>query len=784
MTDVAVDKILGQEGTFDKSKPTILVCTDSPVVNTGFGKVCRNLVVRWVETGKYNIVCMGTNDRAEHSYLRGMVDKGLIIEPLPDIPGDPYGMHRMPELLEKYQPDLVFSLNDIWVWTGDERHPQMDNWFYKHLKAYRPYVPWVGYFPVDGRLWDQKWVDMANKMDYATTFTDYGFKVLNETPGIDTDKVRAIYHGHDTQNMFPVSDEKKFDMRRKMGVPDDALLIGVVGRNQPRKGIPFMIYAFKMFKDGYVKCDKCNSPRSLDVFKDCELCGSYGHIPGHPGNPNSYLYLHMNPLDLRGYRLPKIQKDNKCGNIIQRMNHDVAMGVPIEELNVIYNALDISVNPAMAGGYELTVAESLSAGTPTVATRSTSMIEQLNDGKGWLVQPIAHMVMEDASHTPKHIIDVQGLIDTLQYIKDNPEEAEERSVRGMAFSHERNWDDSADQFVELFDKCLEDRVELDTKLKKSKTNVSFINDSDDFGSVMSMMPALHKLAKQRKELNISVAVNKRMKPILSGMSKEVDIFEVEKLWLDKEKLSKFQLQVQPLKDVPHSIEQASLQLKVEPPSYAEAYAKGLNAPVDFKHISDLYRITKEEREEAKKVLEEYDGQFNTLFFVDTISQHAGIPPATWSKLLKFFEKMGTVTKVGIANDFELEAIEGFDMNIGGATLRQLIALIAEADCVVTNIDAYGHVANFVDTPFVLIESTKPLGHFMKHSTAMDRRGKKSINQCVRNTQGGPVANIGPGDIFMGILNVQRDWEARLKDEKGKVEASAKNESPKKETVTN
>src|SRR5690606_5847983 len=38
-----------------------------------------------------------------------------------------------------------------------------------------------------------------------------------------------------------------------------------VNRNQPRKGIPSLIAAFKMFKDGYVICNNCGAYRNLEV---------------------------------------------------------------------------------------------------------------------------------------------------------------------------------------------------------------------------------------------------------------------------------------------------------------------------------------------------------------------------------------------------------------------------------------------------------------------------------------------------------------------------------------
>ena len=327
---------------------------------------------------------MGTNDRAEYNPLR-QLSPDLIIEPLPYIGEDPYGLQRMPELLNKYKPDLIFSLNDIWVKTGDERHPNLDNWFYRHIKGHKPYVPWIGYFPVDGRLWDQKWVNLLNEMTYACTFSDYGYKVLSETPNVKMEKVRAVYHGHDHENFFPINEKERKEYKQKMNVPEDAYLIGAIMRNQPRKNTPMLIYAFKMFKDGFVYCDQCGFPRNLEIMKDCELCGSYGYTPGRDGVQNSYLYLHMNLLDMRGYKLPKVIRDNKLSNVITRPDHDVAMGVPIEELNYIYNVCDIIVNPASAEGYGLPPAEAQAAGRPVVCTRSTSMIEMMENKLGKLI---------------------------------------------------------------------------------------------------------------------------------------------------------------------------------------------------------------------------------------------------------------------------------------------------------------------------------------------------------------------------------------------------------------
>ncbi|MBU1020575.1 MAG: hypothetical protein KJ847_05115, partial [Firmicutes bacterium] len=321
------------------NKIRLLICSDSVCVQTGFGRVTSELVKRWLSLGTYQIVILGTNDRGEPHPLRSVDDLEVI--PLVDVMSDPYGIRVLPEILQKYQPDVVFSLNDIWVWTGDERHPEMSNWFIKNLKTYKPYIPWVGYFPIDGRPLDQLWVNLMNEMSYAVTFCDYGEKVLNETPNVDLSKVVKIYHGSACDKFYPLSIEEKNNVKKNMGVLPDDFLIGIVNRNQPRKQIPRAIQAFKMFRDGYIKCKDCGEPRNLQVNADCDLCGSYEYVEGKDGVKKSYLYLHMNVLDMRGFRLPKVIRDNSAMGLITRPAHDVARGVPVEELNEIYNGMDV-----------------------------------------------------------------------------------------------------------------------------------------------------------------------------------------------------------------------------------------------------------------------------------------------------------------------------------------------------------------------------------------------------------------------------------------------------------
>lgn len=1057
---------------------------------------------------------MATNDRGDHHPMRGMYGDDLIIEPLPYIAEDPYGLHKMPEMLRKYNPDLVFGLNDIWVWTGDDRHPELDNWFLRHLKEYKPYIPWVGYFPVDGRLWDQKWVNLINNMTYAAVFSDYGYKVLSETDNVNMSKVNTIYHGHDTQHFFPISEAERMKAKKMLGVPEDSFLVGcfpkdtpilmansetkniqdikvgdkiinhkgeqdtvtdvmtriyegkmyhleisgiteplvateehpiysainlnvnkklvlsngevlstklnvtqrldkidkqwteikninvgdyvltpiiktineiesiitedisnkssgkklpekilitdrllkVIGyylaegsmgfhynvdgtrkphtvafnlsgtkdrdiideitsfinedigynvnyrsevrnvdeqvtleingvnfcnfiktfvngdgaknkslrswvmelppekqlliykgwfagdghsssdereiiitvskllaeqmtqilarnninsyinlgtwqhrqnpnhsvqyrvnvplnrksttkrcntyisngyifrrvnkvefrydqldvynfsvekeqsyiasmcgvhncinRNQPRKAIPSLIYAFKLLKDGYVKCDKCGYYRNLGVIKDCELCGSYGYEEGKTGlGDKAFLYLHMNAVDLRGFRLPKIIRDVKLNNVIMMPNFDVANGVPVETLNLIYNASDVTVNPTAAGGYELTTAESLAAGRPTVGTRTTSIIEQLEDGRGYLVQPSAAIVMEDASHCMKHVIDINKLTDTLYHIHDNPEEAASKAEAAIAFSKERNWDKSAKQFEELFDKALASRVSVADFVEKDKKNVLIINETDNFAHVLAMVPYLSKLIAD-KTVNYIFSFKTRILPLLKGIE-GLNLIPYEYLWLSSTELQGIQLEV-------HGIDGAIVKHEGahkfvhsdELPSWTEIYKNVfLGLEIDFKQIYNFYGLLDEEEVFADKaILEEDKKNFKVAFIMDTGNINSAIEIGTYAQVVKFLKQFDDISTYGIGPLSETEKADT-KYKISDVTLREIIAILSKMNCIVTNVEEYAYLANVLNVPFVIIQGTRDLRHVVKHARAKNVKNGKTL----------------------------------------------------------
>lgn len=764
-------------------KKTILVVGEGPHLATGFAKVTREVITRWLATGKYRIVVMATNDRGDYHPMKS-VSPDLIIEPLPYIMEDPYGVAKFPELLRKYDPDLVWALQDIWVFTGDERTPGMDQWLFKACKAYKPYLPVIIYFPVDGEPWDPKWIELVNNVDHAATFTDWGFKVLNErTPGINKAKIHKIHHGHDNTNFFPFPENEKEEIRKnirkQMNIPEDAYLVLHVARNQPRKHIPSSIEAFKMFQDGYIICEDCGKYKPRDLKTDCQYCGCSNFKDGKEGVKNAYLYLHMNPMDMRGYRIPNIQRNYKAANVILAPNFDVANGIPVEELNKIYNASDVLVNPSISGGYELSPAEAQACKIPIIVTRSTSMTELANDGKGWLVNAGVVTMINDANCGFKHFVDVNKFVDALYEVYENKEEVKNRVEKAYEFSLTRSWDDTAKQFENLIDKCLNERIELHLLLDKNRQNIVFVNESNNFGNVLSSIHALNALVKTYPQVKFIYAVKNRMLTFFKH-NNNFTVINIEKMWLDKNKLAEFNLQINPIEDMPYKYEKSLIGILPTSniPSYIEAFSHGLNVQLDYNNLEDIISINNDSYPEIDEMLSKYDGKVKVAMLINLTNPNYGLNINSWKQACKFsarYKSDTAIFAIGMPDDLkEMEA----DELIYDKTLRQIIYLLSKMDGVITSSEEYCHLANVLDTKFILLQGPKTFEHIVKHAKRtpdiISSQAKFNCMPCMKDTNmpckltGDIFApctrDIPGGTIFTKVISLRKEILSKKESE--------------------
>ncbi|MCD6318970.1 glycosyltransferase family 4 protein [Candidatus Aerophobetes bacterium] len=257
------------------------------------------------------------------------------------------------------------------------------------------------YTPIDSTPPSLKFKHIYESADVLVMYTRWGQKVFARTfPNI---KTTVIPHGTDINTFYPLPEDEKIKMRDRMGTGKNIFLVGNFNRNQPRKNIPEHLLAFRLFIDAWKSCPKCGmvyfetkikeirnkfSPdREIDIervdlskIKKCSRCGSSNLYEGESKKGKAYLFLHMvfNSPPEQGWNITEKPWGGDPGGLVEMYDLEgcvlhtegitVGRGVTDDELNKLYNAMDLTVNASAAEGFGLTSLESMSAGTTPLVT--------------------------------------------------------------------------------------------------------------------------------------------------------------------------------------------------------------------------------------------------------------------------------------------------------------------------------------------------------------------------------------------------------------------------------
>lgn len=307
----------------------ILYCGDA-FVETGFGRVAEYLLPAFAKD--HDVSVMSTNYHGDPHPAAKQYD----VYPAMLYGSDPFGSHRIANLIQQIKPDLVWVTNDIWV--------ALSLWnVVRDLKEKMGFKFFV-YTPIDsyGLFPDLNEPMMA--WDGVATYTEFGKKEI-EKMGYSK-PVEVVGHGTDFSKFFPVD---KAECRKKLGVPQEAFIVFNGNRNQPRKRIDLTLKAF------------------VEFAKD---------------KPDARLWLNMGKKDLGWDLIPlfkRIARDagyDPTGKLILTSPHfSVENCLPVEQLNMVYNAADIGINTCIGEGWGLVNTEHGSVGVAQLVPDHTSLAE-------------------------------------------------------------------------------------------------------------------------------------------------------------------------------------------------------------------------------------------------------------------------------------------------------------------------------------------------------------------------------------------------------------------------
>lgn len=240
-----------------------------------------------------------------------------------------------------------------------------------------------------------------NRADAIICCSNYVKNTLLNYSDYPKEKIYVIYNGVNLEDFSRTL--KRDEIRHKLGIDDNAVVLLYAGQLQEEKGLVFLIKAFRELSRH---------------FDDLNLL-----IAG-----SGKLWLSSTTgeeFEARFRRLSRSLKVHFLGK------------VPRKEMASVYSASDAFVLPSLAEGFPLTIMEAMAAGKPVVATRVGGIPEVVKDGEnGYLVQPK----------------EVKGLIDAISNLMEDEALRAKMGREGRKTVKDYTWEKSASEINRIYER--------------------------------------------------------------------------------------------------------------------------------------------------------------------------------------------------------------------------------------------------------------------------------------------------------------------------------------------
>ena len=335
-------------------KIKIVTLSDHPLSPSGVGTQTRYFIEALLKTNRYEFVCLG--GAMQHQDYNPQQ-----VEPFGDswriYPVDGYGNHEViRSILQKEKPDILWFMTD----------PRFYGWLWEIENEIRSLVPMVYY-----HVWDNFPAPKYNGRFYDSTDEVVCIsKVTHEIVKEVSPNVSSRYLPHAVNSAAYYKYKTKEELGKVKNVRSQILqgknldrkIFFWNNRNARRKQSGTLIWWFKEFLD-------------------------------EVGHDKAVLLMHTDARDPHGQDLPHLIE------ILELTEGQVLLSTQKcspEDLAVMYNAADFTINISDAEGFGLATLESLSCGSPIIVNMTGGLQEQVTDGENWFgfgIEPVSKAVI-------------------------------------------------------------------------------------------------------------------------------------------------------------------------------------------------------------------------------------------------------------------------------------------------------------------------------------------------------------------------------------------------------
>jgi glycosyltransferase involved in cell wall biosynthesis len=371
----------------------IVLISDSPNVNTGYGVASHNLGRELRKLG-HDICFIGFAATGAPTYHK------LDGEEVPLYAGS--STLAIERTFLEWKPSAAIHIRDAFVHASHwHTHP------YSLMSIPdRPKI--ILWTPIQAENLPGEFVQACmNECDFCVTFTKWGSDVLL-FQGVPSNRMSSIWLGFDP-DIFKPNEVKK----EEYGFSEKRPLIGSIGiADQYRKGWPILLEAFSIAKNKFP---------DLDLYLGTSPEGHYS------------LTHHADKLGVKG-------------SIIYPERYDKNWGLTSEDMAGLYNCLDAYVTTSIAEGFNLPMLEAFACGVPVICTDLPNHREILGDAAFFIPSrkgyPTAWSFewLADPESTSELIVKVLTM---------GPEEKQELRSKQLERSKDLTWKKSAENWDSL-----------------------------------------------------------------------------------------------------------------------------------------------------------------------------------------------------------------------------------------------------------------------------------------------------------------------------------------------
>jgi len=409
-------------------KIKILTLSDHPLSPSGVGTQTKYVCEALLDSGKYSIISLGGAIKHDN-YQPVQVDPYM--EDWRIIPVDGYGTQEMVRsILRTEKIDAIYIMTDPRFW----------GWLWAMENEIRPLCPIIYY-----HVWDNYPYPHFNKKYYASNdhvvtisklSDDIVKTVAPETPST------YLPHAVNSEVFKPIPNKTKFSLK-KDSLPEsdhDKFMFFWNNRNARRKQSGTLIWWFKEWLDKH------------DLHEKVQLL-----MHTDPKDPHGQDLQHLvSKLNLNDHRqvLFSVQK------------------LESEKMGHLYNMVDCTINISDAEGFGLATLESLSCGTPIIATITGGLQEQITDGIEWFgvgIKPSSKSIIgsQDVPYIYEDRISKENFFSALSKIYFmSPEARKEMGLKGRQHVIKNyNFENFRANWVNLMDKVIEENGSWEDRKK-------------------------------------------------------------------------------------------------------------------------------------------------------------------------------------------------------------------------------------------------------------------------------------------------------------------------------